>query len=146
MIIVLDTNALYQALRSNSGASFFILSLIRNNKISLAISIQAFNEYEEVLKRPTSLSDLKLNIKDIEIILRFIAYIGKPYATYFSFRPNLVDENDNIFLELAIASNCDYLITNNVRDFTSKSELKFDDLSVITPADFVKMWRKKYES
>lgn len=145
MLVTLDTNVLYQALRSNSGASFYILSLIRNNKISLAVSIQVFNEYEEVLKRPKSLSDLKLSKEDIEAILKFIAYIGKPYVTYFLFRPNLIDENDNMFVELALTSNCDYLITNNVKDFTRKAELKFEDLSIITPADFVKMWRKKYE-
>ncbi len=146
MLIVLDTNVLYQALRSNNGASFYILSLIRNYKISLALSIQVFNEYEEVLKRPASLLDLKLNDSDIEAILKYIAYTGKPYAIYFSFRPNLIDESDNIFIELAIASNCDYFIKNNVKDFTYKSELKFKDLFIITPADFVKMWREKYES
>jgi putative PIN family toxin of toxin-antitoxin system len=146
MVITLYTNVLYKALRSNYGASFYILSLIRNNKISLAISIQVFNEYEKVLNRPESLSDLKLNNRDIENVLRFIAYIGKPYATYFLSRPNRIDEIDNIFIELAAASNCDYLITNNVKDFTTKSKLKFENLSVITPANFVKMWRKKYES
>jgi predicted nucleic acid-binding protein len=110
------------------------------------MSIQVFNEYEEILKRPQSLSDLKLNNKDIEHVLRFIAYIGKPYATYFLFRPNLKDENDNIFIELAVASNCDYVITNNVKDFTTKTELRSEEVSVITPANFVKMWRKKYET
>jgi len=146
MLVVLDTNVLYQALRSNNGASFYILSLIWNNKISLAISINVFNEYEEVLKRPQSLSDINLNKNDIENILSFISYIGKPYAPYFLFRPNLDDEDDNMFIELSLVSNCDFLITNNVKDFTTKSELKFGDLSIITPTDFVKMWRKKYES
>jgi predicted nucleic acid-binding protein len=72
--------------------------------------------------------------------------LNKPYTTYYLFRPNLKDESDNIFIELAIASNCNYLITNNVRDFTTKSELKFQDLKILTPSDFVKMWRKEYES
>ena len=146
MLVVVDTNVLYQALRSQLGASYYILSLIRNNKISLALSIQIFNEYEEVLKRPSSLKDLNLNKEDINKVLQFIAFIGKPYITYFLFRPNLQDERDNIFIELFIASNSNYLITNNVRDFTTKSELKFQDLKVITPTDFVKLWRNKYES
>ncbi len=146
MVIVLDTNVLYQALRSQYGASYYILSLIRNNKVSLASSIQVFNEYEEVLKRPSSLKDLKLNNDDTEKVLQFIAFIGKPYTTYYVFRPNLEDESDNIFIELSIAGNCDYLITNNVRDFTIKSELIFQDLKIITPAEFVKLWRKDYES
>ena len=146
MLVVIDTNVLYQALRSKLGASFYILSLIRSNKISLALSIQVFNEYEEVLNRPSSLKDLKLTQDDISKVLQFIAFAGKPYTTYYLFRPNLKDESDNIFIELSIVSNCNYLITNNVRDFTKKSELKFQDLKVITPSDFIKMWRKKYEN
>jgi putative PIN family toxin of toxin-antitoxin system len=146
MLVVIDTNVLYQALRSQLGASFYILSLIRNNKISLALSVQVFNEYEDVLTRPSSLKDLKLTREDIIKVLQFIAFIGKSYITYFLFRPNLEDESDNIFIELSIASNSNYLITNNVRDFTTKAELKFQDLKVITPSDFVKIWRNKYES
>jgi putative PIN family toxin of toxin-antitoxin system len=146
MIIVLDTNVLYQALRGNNGASFFILSLIRDNKISLALSIPVFNEYEKVLSRPSSLKDLNLSLSDIEKVLKFIAYIGRPYTTYFLFRPNLLDESDNIFIELSLVSNSDFLITSNVKDFTTKSELKFDDLTIITPSEFVKLWRKRYES
>lgn len=146
MIIVLDTNVLYQALRGNNGASFYILSLIRDNKISLALSIPVFNEYEKVLSRPASLKDLNLSLSDIEKVLKYIAYIGRPYTTYFLFRPNLMDESDNIFIELSLVSNCDFLITSNVKDFTTKSELKFDDLTIITPSEFVKLWRKRYES
>ncbi len=146
MLIVMDTNVLYQALRSSLGASHFILNLIRNIDISLAISIPVFNEYKKVLTRSSSLKDLKLDKSDIDKVLRFITYIGKPYSTYFLFRPNLQDEYDNIFVELAIASNCNYLITSNIRDFNIKADLKFDDLTVITPTDFVKLWRKNNES
>jgi putative PIN family toxin of toxin-antitoxin system len=145
MLVVIDTNVLYQALRSQIGASFYILSLVRNNKISLALSVPVFNEYEDVLNRPSSLKDLNLTRDDIHDVLQFIAFVGKPYATYYLFRPNLEDESDNMFVELSIAANSNYLITNNVRDFTVKSDLKFQDLKIITPSDFVKMWRKKYE-
>ena len=146
MLIVLDTNVLYQALRSKTGASNYILRLIREHRIKIAISTQIFNEYEDVLKRPTSLKDLKLSVEDIDKVLRFIAYIGKPFITYFLFRPNLRDEDDNIFIELSIASNCNYLITSNIRDFTINAELKFDDLRSVTPAEFVQKWRDNYES
>lgn len=146
MLIVLDTNVLYQSLRSSSGASFYILTLIRNNEISLALSVPISQEYQKVLTRKDTLKDLKMTPADIDKVLRFIAYIGKSYSTYFLFRPNLEDEYDNIFVELSIACNCDYLITSNIKDFTVKSDLKFEDLNVITPSDFVKQWRKNNES
>jgi putative PIN family toxin of toxin-antitoxin system len=145
MLVVLDTNVLFQALHSSDGASFFILGLIRAQKVKVALSMKVFAEYEDVLKRKRSLKILGLCEEDINAVLTFIAFIGRPFETYFLFRPNLMDEDDNIFVELAIASSAKYLITSNVRDFTRKAELKFSDYQVITPTDFVRKWRKENE-
>ncbi len=145
MVVVIDTNVLYQALRSREGPSHFIFQLIRGRKITLALSLPVFTEYEDVLKRPDKLNDLQLTKDDIDKVLRFLSYISKPVTIYYLFRPNLKDEKDNIFLELSLAGNCDFIITSNAKDFTKYNELKFDDISVITPSDFVKMWRKNYE-
>lgn len=144
MTIVLDANVLYQALKSSAGASNFIFQLVRERKIRLAISIPVFTEYEDVLNRKNSLRDFNLKKEDIEVILRFIAFVGIPFHIFYTFRPNLRDEGDNLFVELAITSNADYIITRNIKDFI-QTELKFEDLKIITPSDFVKLWRKKYE-
>jgi len=145
MLVVIDTNVLYQSLKSSSGASHYILRLLREQKITIALSMAVFNEYEDVLNRPEKMKDIDFSKNDIEKILRFISYIGKPFVTYYLFRPNLKDEKDNIFVELAITSNAKYLVTSNIKDYKN-SDLTFDDLLVITPGDFVKMWRKKYEN
>lgn len=102
---------------SASGASHFIVQQIRNSKIHIALSTPVFYEYQDVLTRETSLQDFQLALSDIEKFLRFIAYIGRPYDIYFLLRPNLRDEKDNKIVELAIASQSDFLITSNVRDF-----------------------------
>jgi uncharacterized protein len=62
----------------------------------------------------------------------------------FFWRPNLKDESDNMFVELAFASGSDFLVTRNTRDFTIGNELLFDSFTVTTPADFLKDWRNKY--
>jgi predicted nucleic acid-binding protein len=49
-------------------------------------------------------------------------------------RPNLPDENDNIFVECAFASNSDYLVTSNIKDF-KKGELKGFNFKVVTPKE-----------
>ena len=144
MIITLDTNVLYQALYSDLGASFFILEKIRKRKIKLALSLPVFYEYEEVLKRKESLKSFNLNIEDIDKVLRLLAYVGKVYEPYFLLRSNLRDESDNIFIELAITSQSEFLITNNIKHFMN-SELKYDNLKIVTPGDFVKYWREKNE-
>ena len=145
MTVIIDTNVLYQALRSKLGASHYILQLIRERKINIAISIKVFNEYEDVLKRPEKLKELNLDSTDIDKILALLAFIGKPCSTHFLFRPNLKDENDNMFLELALASSSNCIITNNIKDFTQNNELKFETIEIMTPTDFLRKWRKKNE-
>ena len=143
--VVIDTNALYQAFRNKDGASHYIFRLIRERKLRMAISVPVFTEYQDVITREKTRKDLSLSKADSNSILEFIAYIGIPYATHFSFRPNLRDENDNIFVELAVASNANFVITNNIKDFTLGNELKFQDVKVTTLSDFARIWRKKYE-
>jgi len=144
MLVVMDTNVIYQALCNRDGSSFFILNLIRNQNLNMTVSTSTFKEYEAVLKRKSSLSNFKLNKTDIDSILGFIAYISKPCDPRFLFRPNLIDEDDNKFIELAFASGAEFLITSNIKDYKN-SQLKFDSFEVITPSDFCKQWRKKNE-
>lgn len=146
MKIVLDANVLYQALRAESGASRAILELIFEQKIKHSVSTPVFKEYEEVLKRDSSKKDLGIKDKEIKKILGFIAYVSFAQTIYHSFRPNLRDEDDNHFEELAIASNADYLITSNTKDYLVGNNLKFEDLKVITPSEFMKIWRVENES
>lgn len=143
MLVTLDTNILYQALRSNSGASYYIFQQVRKRKIRISLSVPVFNEYQDILTREKSLIDFGLELTDVEKFLRFVAFVGKPFDVYYLLRPNLLDESDNKILELAVASQSDFLITSNIRDFRN-SELKIDQQKIITPANFAKRWREKY--
>lgn len=143
MLVTLDTNIIYQALKSKNGASYYILQQVRNRKIQLALSVPVFSEYQDVLSRNKSLKDFKLQMDDVEKLLRFIAYIAKTFEIYFLLRPNLKDEEDNMILELAVTSQSDFLVTNNIKDFKS-TELKFEQLKIVTPGEFLKTWRNKY--
>ena len=51
---------------------------------------------------------------------------------YFLWRPNLRDEGDNFLIELALAGNADFIITNNIKDLCG-AELKFPELRIFTP-------------
>lgn len=145
MRVTIDTNVLYQALRSSSGASYYVLRLIRAHQIEMAVSIPVFLEYREVLLRSKSLHDLGLSRKEMDSVLHFITYVAKPFPIRFLMRPNLADENDNMFVDLAFASNSRFLITSNVADFIHRTELRFDSFEVITPGHFVKRWRQSHE-
>ena len=55
---------------------------------------------------------------------------------YFGWRPNLPDEADNHLVELAVAGGADHIVTRNVRDLRAR-QLKFPELSVVTPGQFL---------
>ncbi|TGL21506.1 putative toxin-antitoxin system toxin component, PIN family [Leptospira levettii] len=145
MRVTIDTNVIYQAIRDSRGASHFILNLVENRKIELALSTPVFVEYSDVLLRDKSILDLALSKKEINLVLDFLAYVATPFSINYLLRPNLGDENDNLFVELAFASNSRYLITSNIKDFNENKDLKFDSFKVITPTDFAKFWRLNYE-
>lgn len=145
MIVTVDTNVFFQALHKPQGASNKIIKLARQQKIIIALSIPVFTEYRDVLLRKGSLEKFNLANKEIIAFLGFLAILGKPHDIFFLWRPNLRDEADNMFIELAVASRSEWLITSNIRDFTIDNELLHDGLKIGTPAQFLSEWRKKYE-
>ncbi|MBN1638470.1 MAG: putative toxin-antitoxin system toxin component, PIN family [Ignavibacteriales bacterium] len=144
MIITLDTNVLFSALYSSSGASHQILKMIIDEKLQVAISTPVYFEYYDVLSRTENLRKINLTIEEVEDVLDLLALLAKKYSIYFLLRPNLSDEKDNMFVECAFASNSQYLITSNVRDF-KQAELKGFSFQLVTPGDFLKIWRENYE-
>ena len=144
MIITMDTNVLFSALYSNLGASHFILRLIIDEKVKLALSPQLYFEYYDVLSRKQNLKKLNLSIQDVENILDLLALLAKEHSIYFLLRPNLIDESDNMVCECAFAANSDYLITSNIKDFQG-AQLKGFYFKIITPGDFCQLWRDSHE-
>ena len=145
MRVVIDTSVMYQALYSSRGASHAVLELVRSGELKLALSIPVFEEYRDVLSRQTSLDAFGLTADDVQSLLDFVALIGEKTDISYLLRPNLRDENDNMFVELAFASNARYLITKNIGDFTIRTELTLEGITIITPSDFMKLWRNHYE-
>ena len=144
MIVTVDTNVIFSALYSNLGASHQILRLILDEKIKLALSPQFYFEYYDVLVREENLVKLNLTIEEIEDVLDLLALLAQKHSIYFLLRPNLMDEKDNMVVECAFASNSEYLITSNVKDFIS-GELKGFKFKVITPGEFYRLWRSSHE-
>jgi len=144
MIITLDTNIIFSSLYNSSGASHQIFKLIIDEKLQIAISTSVYFEYYDVLTRAEKLKKINLTIKEVEDVLDLIALLAKKYSIYFLLRPNLSDEKDNMFVECAFVSNSQYLITSNIKDF-KQAELKGFSFQIVTPGDFLKIWRENYE-
>ena len=144
VVVTVDTNVLFQALYSSSGASNAIFRLIRAGEVRLALSVPVYGEYQDVLSRPAVRKDIGLTQSEVLAVLQFIAFVGTPVPVHFQMRPNLRDEGDNMFVELAYASGSAHLITKNTRDFMVNADLNLGQLSIVTPAEFMRMWRKDH--
>jgi putative PIN family toxin of toxin-antitoxin system len=138
--VTLDTNIVYQALYSRSGASYAILQMIRSGELALALSVPVFEEYCQVLLRPKTLRETGRSRQDMETVLDFLALVGIPTPIHYLWRPNLRDAGDDMFVELAFASGSEYLITRNTRHFAVGRSLDLG-ITLMTPPEFLRDWR-----
>ena len=115
--IVIDTNVVIAALRSQRGASAKLISLIGTGLFEIHLSIPLVLEYEDVLARHRI--SLGLSQDDVtELVDAFCALSTHQEKIHFRWRPFLPDEKDEFILDLAVVARCDYIITFNKKDFT----------------------------
>ncbi len=132
MRIVIDTNVIFTGLKSRKGASFLLLSLLPSKKFSIAISVPLIIEYESVLMRgklPALISE-----KDIGDVIDFLCHIGSKQDIFFLWRPCLPEPTDDLVLEVAVAGDCDAIVTYNKKHF--KKTERFG-LNVYDPKEFL---------
>lgn len=128
--IVIDTNVIVAALKSKRGASNRLLRLFGSKKFTHSVSVALVLEYEEVLKR--LLPDL--GERNINYLLDYICAVSENTNIYYLWRPALSDPEDDMILELAVASQSDFIVTYNQRDF--KEAQRFG-IKVVTPRDLL---------
>ena len=132
--IVIDTNVVIAALRSRTGASFKLLSLVGTNRFEIHDSVSLILEYEAVIRRHRT--EVGLSEDDVFIFIDSLCSMARHHKIYFSWRPFLPDANDELVLELAVSARCEYIVTHNVRDF--KGSDKFG-ITSITPKEFLQI-------
>ena len=133
MKIVLDTNVLYSALKSNLGASFKLLGLVGSNKFDICLSVPLVLEYEDVFKRKPING---LTTSDIDDVLNYLCKIGLKRDIFYLWRPHLKDAKDDMILELAFECGASYIVTYNLSDFKGSDLL---GVTPIKPKDFLQI-------
>ncbi|HRF49931.1 MAG TPA: PIN domain-containing protein [Anaerolineales bacterium] len=118
--LVLDTSVFVAALRSRRGASFKLLSQIDAGVYQTAVSVPLVFEYEAVGKRHARAAGLTHD--DIDDVIDFICQVSIQQGIFYLWRPFLKDPGDDLVLELAVAAECDAIVTHNVRDFAGAEE------------------------
>lgn len=137
MRIVLDSSVLVAASHSRNGASFRVVSMLPSPEFEIALTIAVYTEWQAVLTRPEHLPpgvtvDMALGF------VRYLASVAHLQDVHFLWRPFLRDPDDDMVLECAVASGCEFIVTHNVKDFRRVEEL---NVRAITPADFLNRLR-----
>lgn len=113
--IVIDTNVLVAALRSNKGASYKLVALLGSGWYEPAVSVPLVLEYEAVAKR--FLKETRLTAKDIDAVIDYICSVACITHVSYLWRPFLKDADDDMILEAAVVAGCTHIVTFNVTDF-----------------------------
>ena len=140
MRVVFDTNVLVAAARSQKGASFALIRMLPSDKFQISISNALYFGYLDVLLRP----EIKPPGDDAEMIAAIDAITESAFHQdiFFRWRPWLNDRGDDFVLELAIASQSNFIVTFNINDF---GKIGLFGIEAITPSDFLEFVRGRIE-
>jgi len=130
--LVLDTDVLVAAIRSNTGASHQLLRAGLEHRYLPLVSVPLMIEYQAVLTRDEHLTASHLSVDDVTTLLDAVAMVAEPVWLAFLWRPLLKDPDDDMVLEAAVNGEADALVTFNRRDFAGAARF---GIAVMTPRE-----------
>ncbi len=126
----------------DGGAARAALRLCLQGEVQPLIGVALFVEMEDVLSREHLFRTSKLTQAERQELFAAFLSVTQWVPIYYTWRPNLRDEADNHVVDLAVAGNAEYIVTQNERDF-EKMELEFPHRKLATAAEFMEIWRKR---
>jgi putative PIN family toxin of toxin-antitoxin system len=135
--VVIDTNVFVSAVLSADGAARQVLRLALRGEVVPVFGNALFSEYEDVLGREALFAASPVGPDERARLLDALLSVAVWVRVYYLWRPNLPDEGDNHLIELAVAGGASAIVTGNTRD-VARGSLRFEGLSVLTPARFLK--------
>lgn len=135
MRIVLDTNALVSGLLTPFGTCGEIVRMLTAGDIVLCTDARILLEYDDVLHRPK----FEIDPHKADVVVEYIENSSEVHATSPLDKP-LPDEDDNPFLEVAVSSNADCIVTGNLKHFPERRRA---GARVLAPRQFLDYYRKR---
>lgn len=135
MIIVLDTNVFVSGLLRPHSNPATVLRLVATGALRVAYDERILAEYREVLARPK----FPFSSDKILAFLNQIEADGVPVVA-LPLKASLPDPDDAPFLEVALATRADVLITGNTRHYPARAR---QGVSVLDPAAFLDRWSRR---
>lgn len=130
--VILDTSVLLISISSKSDHHWIFRALLQE-KFELIISNEILSEYEEIISKKYSNEVAQDVIRTLLLLPNVIKY-----EIYYKWYLITVDEDDNKFADCAVASNADYLVSND-KHFNTLKDVTFPRINVIDISAFRKM-------
>lgn len=129
MRIVLDTNVLLVSISSKSPHHWIFQAII-SKQFNLVVSTDILAEYSEIIHK-------HMGVLVSESVLGLIENLENLIQTTTSFKFNLItaDPDDNKFVDCAIASNADFIVTED-RHFEKLKKIEFPKVEIRTISEF----------
>lgn len=120
--VVVDTNVLVAGLIGGKGPNRELVRRCFLGELQPVVGNALYFEYQDLLNRAKIQALCQKTSSTLAQFLDDFASICLPVDARYLWRPNLRGEADNHIIELAIAANVNFIITNNTQDFAT-SEL-----------------------
>lgn len=133
--IVLDINCLLQSLPSKSPYHH-VWKHVLDGTLVLCVNTEILNEYEEILSTKTT-PEIAKNV--VEAIARLsTTYYQESYVHFGLIE---LDEDDNKFVDCAIASDAEYIVTND-NHFSVLRTIPWPKVNVIALMEFAEQLKR----
>ena len=137
--VVIDTNVLISALLKPQSKERAIYKLALNSEIQLFISQSMTAELARVVDYPK----FEINPIEKEIFLKNVSRVASFVEPKRHIAIIKADPSDNRFLECAVESRADYIITG---DKHLKSLKHYSGTKIVGPSEFLKIWETKQDN
>ncbi|MGC4038866.1 MAG: putative toxin-antitoxin system toxin component, PIN family [Chitinophagaceae bacterium] len=130
MTVVLDCNILVMCISSKSDYHIIYQNLVNGN-YTIAITDEILLEYEEIIER-------KFSIATAKTFMALLSELSNVKFTSVYYKWFLIDADpdDNKYVDCAIASNADFIVTED-HHFNSLTKISFPKVKSISINDFM---------
>jgi putative PIN family toxin of toxin-antitoxin system len=132
MNVVLDTNVLVAGLLTPHGMAGRVIDLLFDGNLTPCFDDRIIAEYREVLTR----AKFGFGVDQTDALLDYIEGEGL-HVVAAPLTLALPDPDDEAFIEVAVASSAEHLITGNLRHFPAKAR---HGVRVVGPREFIDRW------
>lgn len=129
--VVLDTNILLVSISDRSRLHWVFTNLIEKN-YTLCVTTDILAEYAEIIEKHMGKEVSEATLGSFEALSNIVLT-----NNYYRFQL-LKDVDDNKFVDCAIASNADFIVSHD-KDFNILKSIDFPKVEVIDTEDFYKI-------